>query len=256
MQVSKWGNSLAIRLPAAVVEALKLKEGDDNRNHPTAGALFRRHAAWSEDQGADNPQSLLLKFTGNAAREAGPLERKGSVCTAQKSRKNSSPRICPQFFYLALQESDCDTNSIGPVTSSGIAKGLWQFIPETGMKYGLRMGPWLTCPSQIPATATSGHCLPCTANKSPRKPTTTSSPSFQPPSSAKIPASSASTSTILYRTLTTNDPPTPSSVRYNGVPLQPQPPATGPIPPSPPQTASSMPPPHFPPGKFSASSRE
>ena len=29
MQVSKWGNSFAIRLPAAVVEALKLSEGDD-----------------------------------------------------------------------------------------------------------------------------------------------------------------------------------------------------------------------------------
>lgn len=29
MQVSKWGNSLAIRIPAAVVEALQLKEGDD-----------------------------------------------------------------------------------------------------------------------------------------------------------------------------------------------------------------------------------
>lgn len=28
MQVSKWGNSLAIRLPKAVVEALELKEGD------------------------------------------------------------------------------------------------------------------------------------------------------------------------------------------------------------------------------------
>lgn len=28
MRVSKWGNSLAIRLPAAVVEALELKEGD------------------------------------------------------------------------------------------------------------------------------------------------------------------------------------------------------------------------------------
>jgi antitoxin MazE len=28
MQVSKWGNSLAIRLPAAVVDALELKEGD------------------------------------------------------------------------------------------------------------------------------------------------------------------------------------------------------------------------------------
>ncbi len=29
MQVSKWGNSLAVRLPAAVVEALGLREGDD-----------------------------------------------------------------------------------------------------------------------------------------------------------------------------------------------------------------------------------
>lgn len=28
MQVAKWGNSLAVRLPAAVVEALELKEGD------------------------------------------------------------------------------------------------------------------------------------------------------------------------------------------------------------------------------------
>ncbi len=29
MQVSKWGNSLAIRLPAAIVKALELKEGDN-----------------------------------------------------------------------------------------------------------------------------------------------------------------------------------------------------------------------------------
>lgn len=29
MQVAKWGNSLAVRLPAAVVEALELREGDD-----------------------------------------------------------------------------------------------------------------------------------------------------------------------------------------------------------------------------------
>lgn len=29
MQVSKWGNSLAVRLPSTVVEALDLKEGDD-----------------------------------------------------------------------------------------------------------------------------------------------------------------------------------------------------------------------------------
>ena len=29
MRVSKWGNSFAVRLPAAVVEALDLKEGDE-----------------------------------------------------------------------------------------------------------------------------------------------------------------------------------------------------------------------------------
>ena len=28
MQVSKWGNSLAVRLPSAVVDALGLREGD------------------------------------------------------------------------------------------------------------------------------------------------------------------------------------------------------------------------------------
>jgi antitoxin MazE len=33
MQVAKWGNSLAIRLPAAVVAALELKEGDEIEIH-------------------------------------------------------------------------------------------------------------------------------------------------------------------------------------------------------------------------------
>ena len=29
MQVARWGNSLAVRLPAAIVELLELKEGDE-----------------------------------------------------------------------------------------------------------------------------------------------------------------------------------------------------------------------------------
>lgn len=29
MRVAKWGNSLAVRLPAAVVDALALKDGDE-----------------------------------------------------------------------------------------------------------------------------------------------------------------------------------------------------------------------------------
>ena len=40
MQVSKWGNSLAVRLPAAVVEALKLKEGDDIEIHIAGDRAF------------------------------------------------------------------------------------------------------------------------------------------------------------------------------------------------------------------------
>jgi soluble lytic murein transglycosylase-like protein len=42
---------------------------------------------------------------------------------------------------LALQESDFDPYISGPVTPKGIAKGMWQFIPETAVKYGLRIGP-------------------------------------------------------------------------------------------------------------------
>ena len=33
MQVAKWGNSLAVRLPAAVVQALDLKEGEEIELH-------------------------------------------------------------------------------------------------------------------------------------------------------------------------------------------------------------------------------
>ena len=40
MQISKWGNSLAIRLPASVVEALKLKEGDEVEVHVVGERAF------------------------------------------------------------------------------------------------------------------------------------------------------------------------------------------------------------------------
>jgi len=33
MQVAKWGNSLAVRLPAAIVKALELREGDEIEIH-------------------------------------------------------------------------------------------------------------------------------------------------------------------------------------------------------------------------------
>jgi len=69
---------------------------------------------------------------------------------AEAENKGSDRRIAralldqdlpPQFFYLALKESSFDTYAIGPTTAKGIAKGMWQFIPETAVKYGLRLGP-------------------------------------------------------------------------------------------------------------------
>jgi antitoxin MazE len=40
MRVARWGNSLAVRLPAAVVEALKLKEGDEIAIHAAGMRAF------------------------------------------------------------------------------------------------------------------------------------------------------------------------------------------------------------------------
>jgi antitoxin MazE len=41
VQVGKWGNSLAVRLPAAVVDALGLKEGDEVRVEVADPRTFR-----------------------------------------------------------------------------------------------------------------------------------------------------------------------------------------------------------------------
>ncbi len=40
MQVAKWGNSLAVRLPVSVVEALELREGDEIEIHVTDSRAF------------------------------------------------------------------------------------------------------------------------------------------------------------------------------------------------------------------------
>jgi pSer/pThr/pTyr-binding forkhead associated (FHA) protein len=61
--------------------------------------------------------------------------------TARISEELLAQDLPPQFFYLALQESNFDPYISGPETAKGIAKGMWQFIPETAVKYGLQIGP-------------------------------------------------------------------------------------------------------------------
>ncbi len=55
MQINKWGNSLAVRLPASVVEALRLKEGDDIR----IDVADPRHFRVSRDTTRDDALAAL-----------------------------------------------------------------------------------------------------------------------------------------------------------------------------------------------------
>lgn len=58
MQVAKWGNSLAVRLPAAVVDALELKEGDQIEIRVAHGRTFEV----SRDQSRERALARLRKL--------------------------------------------------------------------------------------------------------------------------------------------------------------------------------------------------
>lgn len=54
--------------------------------------------------------------------------------------------ISRKFIYLPLQESNFNTQAIGPETRYGIAKGAWQFLDETGKQFGLKTGDLANAP--------------------------------------------------------------------------------------------------------------
>jgi peptidoglycan lytic transglycosylase D len=89
-----------------------------------------------------NVKSYIKKWkTTNKLEEAiYRAERKGYTQKIVKTMESYD--LPPQFFYLALQESLFDNiKAVGPKTRFGIAKGIWQFIPATGERYGLQPGP-------------------------------------------------------------------------------------------------------------------
>ncbi|MGI4853910.1 MAG: FHA domain-containing protein [Janthinobacterium lividum] len=63
--------------------------------------------------------------------------------TDRIAREMVRQNLPPQFFYLAMQESDFKADVSGPVTGVGIPKGMWQFMPATAIHYGLKLGPLL-----------------------------------------------------------------------------------------------------------------
>jgi membrane-bound lytic murein transglycosylase D len=90
---------------------------------------------------SDEVSGYITKWqsSGRFARAIGLAKQKGyNENIAREFLRNDLP---PQFFYLALQESDFNPYNSGPPTRKGIAKGMWQFIPETALKYGLKIGP-------------------------------------------------------------------------------------------------------------------
>jgi len=58
MRVAKWGNSLAVRLPSTVVEALDLKEGDEIEIRIAADRAFLVDRDRSREQALDRLRRL------------------------------------------------------------------------------------------------------------------------------------------------------------------------------------------------------
>ena len=65
MQVAKWGNSLAVRLPADIVRALGLKEGDQIDLVKGDGTILVRR-----QPGADEVLQGLRRFRGKLPKDA------------------------------------------------------------------------------------------------------------------------------------------------------------------------------------------
>lgn len=65
MQVSQWGNSLAVRLPSALVKALSLKAGDDIEIE----VLNQRQFGVTKSQSAADALEGLRKYRGRLPRD-------------------------------------------------------------------------------------------------------------------------------------------------------------------------------------------
>jgi antitoxin MazE len=57
MQIGRWGNSLAVRLPKSLVERFKLKEGDEIESTTIEAALTA-----ADEQEAENRREAALQW--------------------------------------------------------------------------------------------------------------------------------------------------------------------------------------------------
>ena len=89
MKIGKWGNSLAVRLPAPVIKALGLKEGDDIEIIVAGSRRFeirrdrRREAALARLKALKRPLPEGFRFDRDEAHE------RQAVLEAQEAAKDA-----------------------------------------------------------------------------------------------------------------------------------------------------------------------
>ena len=93
MQVGKWGNSLAVRLPAAVVEALQLKEGDEIEIEVAGDRTFKVARDRTKDEAIASLRSL--------ARPMPPGWRLSRDGASERNRQRGA--VLPQRVRLVRQ---------------------------------------------------------------------------------------------------------------------------------------------------------
>lgn len=132
------------------VEKFITDMGVRRRATPREQAIFRVALVFNENH-VDMPAGFVRAVNEEIARWQSPRPRARYVNAIRSAEENGyTPYIVrtmqrnglpPEFFYLALQESELDPKNYGPRTRCcGVAKGMWQFIQETGAAYGLSIG--------------------------------------------------------------------------------------------------------------------
>jgi membrane-bound lytic murein transglycosylase D len=136
------------------LSTLHVYDPNQSEQHRLILRIARVFGECELDMPPDFEQEVLkyIKYwqsSGRFARDIQTAKEKGY--THKISQALLDRGLPPQFFYLAMQESDFNPYISGPITRKGYAKGMWQFIPETAAHYGLRVGPLADQPRPDPA---------------------------------------------------------------------------------------------------------
>ncbi len=160
MQVARWGNSLAIRLPAAVVEVLSLKEGDEIEVHvagerefaiarkPGRDALIARLRAWRGRLPAD------FRFDEGLGRREGRLFGGEESDFARRVRALGLAVVyvgAAEVTHLIEPERTRLPWILKRLVYAGHGRALAGGTPEPGGK--ARLADWLLLPLYLPPYA-------------------------------------------------------------------------------------------------------